>query len=146
MDAMGAAVVFDVARLALGRRIGLRGGPASLELVEDRRLGDASNVDEYAQPAAVGHADLHGLRTGASHQLDQLVQHRHQHVQPFDGEALLAKVGSPEETLEGLHGSQALEVLCQAGRAELDAVLADLDGPPQPDRKSTRLNSSHANI
>ena len=120
MDAVGAAVVLDVARLALGRRVRLGRRPSSLELVEDRGLRNAYHPDQHAQSAAVGHADLDGPGAGPSHQLDDLVEHRNQDVEALDGEAFLAQVGSLEEALEGLHGRQATEELRLLGCGEVD--------------------------
>src|SRR2546430_5469128 len=42
----------------------------------------------------------HAPRALRSRQLDREIEHRHQHVEPLDREALLAEVGAMQEALE----------------------------------------------
>ncbi len=89
--ALGAVVVLDVAGAALGdRRDGLERGGA-LELGEDRVVRPAEVVGEHVEPAAVGHADHDLAGALAGRELDQLVDHRHGHVEALDRELLLAR-------------------------------------------------------
>ena len=66
---------------------------------------------QYIEAAAVrhaeqGHADIVTRRVG-----DDLVQHGNHHIQPFDGEASLARVQAVEENLKRLYLRQPLEQL-----------------------------------
>ncbi len=40
---------------------------------------------------------------------DQFIQHRHQHVDPFDGEPLLPRKGAVQKPLEFLHLNQPFQ-------------------------------------
>ncbi len=78
------------------------------------------------------HAYLDRAGPRRAHALDDRDQHGNQNVQALDGEALLAQVGSTQESLEAFHRGQALEQELLLGRARMDAMLAGLDCPPEP--------------
>ncbi len=50
----------------------------------------------------MGDPDQHLVRAGLGSELDGLVEHRHEHVEAFDRELLLADERAPEIRLEGL--------------------------------------------
>ncbi len=107
--ALRAVVVLDIAGPALGNsgdRLERRG---PLELGEDRVVGPPEVVRKHVQPAAVCHPHDDLLSADAGCQLDQLVEHRHGHVQPLDRELVLAEVGLVHEALERIHLDQPLE-------------------------------------
>ena len=84
VGALGAVVVLDVAGAALGQggdRLERRG---ALELGEDRVIGPAQVVGQDVEAAAVGHADHDLAGAAGRRQLDELVEHRHRHVQALD--------------------------------------------------------------
>ena len=61
-----------------------------LELGEDLRVRLVQNVREHIQASAVGHAQ-HGVADALiGCAADDLVQHRDEHVEPFDGKPRLA--------------------------------------------------------
>ena len=103
-----------------------------VELGEDPRVGLAEDVGQDVEAAAVGHADEHLARAGRGGGGDQLVEHRDQHVDPLDREALLPLEGGVQEALEAFHLRQPLEqrapLLGRQGRAE-GAVLGDAVQP-----------------
>ena len=129
---LGAKVVLHVAGATL--RVaddGVR-RPFSLELAEDRLVRLAERVGEHAEAAAVGHADDGAVRALASGELDRLVEHWHQRVQPFDRELFLAEERAAEVLLERLDSRQPLEKAAALLRRERLAELAGLDRPAQP--------------
>ena len=125
-------VVLDVAGAALGDRGHRLERRGALELGEDRVVGAAEVVGEHVQPPAVGHADHDLARTVGGRQLDQLVEHRHRHVEALDRELVLAEVGLVHEALERVDLDQAPEQpLALLGRERL-AEGARLDVLAQP--------------
>ena len=70
-------------------------------------VGAAEVVGEHVQPAAVGHPDDDLLGAAGRRQLDQLVEHRHRHVEALDRELVLAEVGLVHEALERVDLDQA---------------------------------------
>ena len=102
-------VVFDVARPALrdrGDRVERRG---PLELGEDGVVGATQVVREDVQPPAVSGADHDLAGAARRRQLDQLVEHRHGHVQALDRKLFLSQVGLVHEPLERVDLGEALE-------------------------------------
>ena len=100
-------VVLDVAGPSLrdgGDGLERRG---ALELGEDRVVGAAEVVGQHVQPPAVGHADHDLVAAVGGGQLDQLVEHRHRHVQALDRELVLAEVGLVHEPLQRVDLHQA---------------------------------------
>jgi hypothetical protein len=57
----------------------------------------------------VGHPDRHLLGAVAGGEGDELVDHRHDHVEALDRERLLAQVGLLDEALELEHLGQPVE-------------------------------------
>ena len=91
VGALRAVVVLDVAGAALGNRGDRLERRGALELGEDRVVGPAQVVREHVQPAAVGHPDHDLARAPRRRELDQLVEHRHGHVEALDRELLLPR-------------------------------------------------------
>ena len=109
VGALGAVVVLDVAGPPLRDRRDRLERRGALELGEDRVVGAPEVVREHVQPPAVGHPHDDLLPADAGRQLDQLVEHRHGHVQALDRELVLAEIGLVHEALERIHLDQALE-------------------------------------
>ena len=59
-------------------------------------------MGERIQPSAVRHADHDLVRPVRGRELDREVEHRHEHVEPFEGELLLAEERAPQILLEAL--------------------------------------------
>jgi hypothetical protein len=81
----------------------------ALELGDDRLVGAPDGVRKHVQPAAVSHAQHDLARALLVALLDQLVDHRHEHVEPLDRELLLAEEGLVQVALERLDLRQPLE-------------------------------------
>src|SRR5256885_2222152 len=134
----GDVVVLDVAGAALrDRRDGLQRRGA-LELGEDRVVGAAEVVREHVEPAAVRHAD-HDLAGAVGRgELDELVEHRHRHVEALDRELLLTQVGLVHEALEGVDLDEALEQRLLLVGGQRLAELSGLDLRAQPGALAVR--------
>ncbi len=141
-DEPGTEVVLDVAGAVVGHVRGRRRGAAagSLEGGQDGGVGFAEDVGHHVETAAVGHPedDLAGAAGGR--RVDDLVQHRHQHVGAFDGEALLAEVGLVDEALEGLDLGETTEKGTLGFRAQLGGIAPALHGVAQPGALARLLN------
>ena len=138
VGALRAVVVLDVAGAALGQggdRLERRG---ALELGEDRVIGPAQVVGQDVEAAAVGHADHDLAGAAGRRQLDELVEHRHGHVQALDRELLLAQVGLVHEALEGVDLGQPLEQRLLLVVGERTAELSGLDRLAQPQALAMR--------
>jgi len=59
-------------------------------------------VGQHVQPAAVRHTQHHPPGPARTGELDRLVEHRHQRVEAFDREALLAEIRLVQKALERL--------------------------------------------
>ena len=131
--ALGAMVVLDVSASPL--RIGgdRLARPLALELAQDLLVGDADRVGEDVQPAAVRHPDDDLVRAGVGGEVDRLVEHRDEDVEPLDRELLLAEERPVEELLEPFRLDEPLEQLLLLVRRERRAVVARLDRLPEPD-------------
>ncbi len=108
-------------------------GALALELAEHRLVRAADGVDEGVQPAAVGHADHHLVGAALGRQLDRLVEHRHQRVEPLERELLLAEERAPQVLLEALHLRQPAKEGDARLRLERLSEAARLDRLPEPD-------------
>ena len=106
VDAIGAVVVLHVARAPLGGEGPLHVAPA-LELGEDRLVRQPDDVGQHVEAAAVRHPQHYPTSAAHAGELDRLVEHRHEDVQPLDREALLPEVRPVEEALQPLHCRQA---------------------------------------
>ena len=125
-------VVLDIPRAPLGDgRHGLERRGA-LELGEYRVVWAAEVVGQNVQTSAVGHADHDLLAAVGGGKLDQLVEHRHGHVEALDRELVLAQVGLVHEALERIHLDQALEQGLALIVGERPAEGARLDVLAQP--------------
>ena len=136
VDAAVAVVVFDVAGAAVrDRRDGLhRAQPfRALELGEDRFDRAAEVVGEDAEPAAVGHPEDDLVGAGAVGEGDDLVEHRHDHVEPLDREDLGAEIRFLEEALELEDVDQPVQQALFLDLGERLAVGAGLDHLAHPD-------------
>ena len=138
VGALRAVVVLDVAGAALrDRRDRLeRRGP--LELGEDRVVRPAEVVGEHVEAAPVGHPDHDLARAAGGRELDQLVEHRHGHVESLDRELLLPEVGLVHEPLERVDlGQPPQQRLLLLGR-QRSPELARLDRLAQPQTLAVR--------
>ena len=81
----------------------------ALELGEDVVERLAEHVAEHIDAAAVRHGYGHVPCPGPHRFLDGGVEHGHERVRPFDGKALEAHEGAPEEPLEPVDFSEAGE-------------------------------------
>ena len=132
VGALRAVVVLDVAGAALrDRRDGLERRGA-LELGEDRVVRPPEVVGEHVEPPAVRHAHDDLARPLRGRELDELVEHRHRHVEALDRELLLAEVGLVHEALEGVDLDQPLEQRLVLVVGQRLAVGARLDLLAQP--------------
>ena len=138
VGALRAVVVLDVARAALRDRRHDLERRGALELGEDRVVGAAEVVGEHVQPAAVGHPDDDLLAAVRGRQLDQLVEHRHGHVEALDRELVLAEVGLVHEALERVDLDQPLEQRAALVVGQLVAEGAGLDVLAQPHALAVR--------
>jgi hypothetical protein len=138
LDALAAAhrarraqVVLDVAAPlhALDRQ---RVADRVLELGQDLRVRLAEHVRHDVQPAAVRHADERLPHAGLGRLGDDLVEHGHEHVEPFDRKPRLARERAMEEALEHLDVGQPVEQRNGIDRIGGRAVAAALDGLAQP--------------
>ena len=86
-----------------------------LELGEDLRVRLVEHVRQHVQPAAVRHAEHRVTRAVVGGAADNLVEHGHEHVEPFDRKARLAGKRPMQEALEDLN-------LCDAVEGGFDAV------------------------
>ena len=128
----GAVVVLHVAGAALGHRRVHVHRLLALELGDDRLVGPADGVREHVQAAAVGHAEHDLARALVGALLDQLVEHRHEHVEALDRELLLAQERLVQVALERLDLRQALQQRALLVGVERRAVRAPLDRLAQP--------------
>ena len=92
--------------------------PLALELAQDLLVRAADDVREDVQAAAMGHADHDLVRAGGGGELDRLVEHRHEHVEPLDRELLLAEERAAQVVLEALDLGQPLEQAPRFSSAE----------------------------
>ena len=131
--ALSAVVVLDVSASPL--RIGgdRLARPLALELAQDLLVRDADHVGKDVQPAAVRHPDDDLVRAGVGGEVDRLVEHRYEDVEPLDRELLLAEERPVEELLEAFRLDEPLEQLLLLIRRERRAVVTGLDRLPQPD-------------
>ena len=102
-------MVLDVARPAL--RVGDEGVERSLalELAQDRRVRASDGMRQDVETASMGDSDHDLVGARASGELDRLVEHRHERVEPLDRELLLPDERASQERLERLDLRQPLE-------------------------------------
>jgi hypothetical protein len=104
-------VVLDVARPAF--RVGDEcvDRTLALELAEDRGVRTSDDMCENVEAPSVSDADEHLVRTTPCRELDRLVEHRHEDVEPFDGELLLPDERAAQIGLERLHAGEPAQQL-----------------------------------
>ena len=129
----GSEVVLDVSARSLRGRGDRLDRPLALELAQDLLVGAVDDVGEDVEAAPVGHADHDLVRARLGPELDRLVEHRDEHVQPLDRELLMPEECSPQVVLEDLDLGQPLEEPAALVRRERLPVAAGLDRLPQPD-------------
>ena len=134
VGALGAVVVLHVARAPLRDRRHRLERRGALELGEDRVVGAAEVVREHVQAPAVGHPDHDLLAAVDRRQLDQLVEHRHGHVEALDRELVLAEVGLVHEALQRVDLRQAPEqrLLLLARQRLAEGAGLDVLAQPHP--------------
>ncbi len=138
VGALRAVVVLDVAGAALRDRRDRLERRGALELGEDRVVGAAEVVREHVQAPAVGHADDDLLAAVRGRQLDQLVEHRHGHVEALDRELVLAEVGLVHEALQRVDLDQAPQQPAALVVGQRVAEGARLDVLAQPHALAVR--------
>ena len=131
MRAACAGVVLDVAgpRHVFAERLA---ADRILELGEDLRVRLVQHVRHHVEAAAVRHADQDVADAGLGGVADDLVEHRHEHVEPFDREARLAGEGAVEEALEHFDLRQPVEQRDGVDRIRGGAEASGLHRLAQP--------------
>ena len=81
----------------------------------------------------MGDTDQHLVRAATRCQLDGIVEHRYEHVEPFDRELLLTDERAPEVRLEGLDLREALQEPASLLAGQRSAKATGLDRLAQPD-------------
>ena len=105
----GAGVVLHVAHPARDRCRSVCAATGSLNSARICAYGFSQHVRQHVQPAAVRHADQRVPHAAVGRAADDLVEDRHQHVEPFDREPRLAGEGPVQEPLEDLDLGDAVE-------------------------------------
>ena len=102
-------MILDVARPAL--RVGDQGVERSLafEFAQDRRVRASDGMGQHVETPSMGDTDHDLVGAAGGGQLDRLVEHRHERVEPFDRELLLPDERAPQKRLEGLDLCQPRE-------------------------------------
>ena len=101
-------MILDVARPAL--RVGDQGVERSLafELAEDGRVRASDGMRQHVETASMGDSDHDLVGARGSRELDRLVEHGHERVEPLDRELLLPDERASQKRLEGLDLCQPL--------------------------------------
>ena len=120
-----------VAGAARGRRLLALLG--LLELAEDLGVRLVHHVRQDVEPTPVRHAKGDHGRADVGGGADDPVQHRDDHVVPFDGEPLLAEERLVEELLEGIYPGEPLEKPLRTLSIRPLVEAARLDGLAQPE-------------
>ncbi len=89
-------------------------------------------MSQDVQTTAVGHPDERLAGASRRGALQQLVQHRNEHIEPFDREAFLSQIGAVQETLETLDLAQPLGQAPPSVRSQRNPVAAVLDRVDEP--------------
>ena len=115
-------MILDVARPTL--RVGDQGVERTLafELAQDRRVRASDSMREHVETASMGDSDHDFVGTGGGRELDRLVEHGYERVEPLDRELLLPDERASQKRLEGLDLCQPCEegkpILCRERPAE----------------------------
>ncbi len=129
----GGKVVLDVAAAALRVDDQRVVGALTLELPQDRLVRASDRVDERVEATPVGHPDHDLVRAALRTELDRLVEHRDEHVEPLERELLLAEERAAQVLLDALDLGQTTQEAHAALRLERDVEAAGLDRLAQPD-------------
>src|SRR3979411_443871 len=122
-------VVLDVTRAAFDVGGDDFDRALALELAQNLLVGQADRVREHVQAAAVRHPEHDLARAGGGGELERLVEHRDEHVDPLDRELLLAEERPAQIALGALDFAEArIEAALLVG-AERLAGTARLDRP-----------------
>ena len=126
-------VVLDVAAAALRVDDERVVRALALELPQDRLVRAPDGVHERVEATAVGHPDDDLVRAALGAELDRLVEHRDEDVEPFERELLLAEERPAQVLLEALDLGQAPQQPYPPLRLERDVEATGLDRLAQPD-------------
>ena len=107
--------------------------PLALELLKQLAVGHARDMGEDVQAAAVGHAELERRDPVRGGLAGELVEKRHQRLEAFERERLLAGKDLAQVLLERLRAHQPFEERALGGRVERAAMASALDFLSQPD-------------
>ena len=91
----------------------------SFELAKERRVRAADDMSEDVETPTMGDPDEDLVRSASRGELDGLVEHRHEDVEPFDGELLLPDERATEVRLERLDPCEPIEELAPLIGGEL---------------------------
>ncbi len=130
---LGTMMVLHISGAAVRGELAGLDVPSPFEFGKDRFVGATHGVGQHIETAAVGHADHDLAGTLLRGQLDDQIEHGHQHVHALDRESLLTEIGLMQELLERLDLHQSLIQPLLVGRCQWGAVLTTLDHLPQPD-------------
>ena len=108
------------------------GGDRILELRENLRVRLVEHVREHVEPAAMRHAEQRVTRAVVGGAADDLVEDRHEHVEPFDRKARLAGKRPMQEALEHLDLGDAIEHRLDAVRVHRRQEAARLGRVAEP--------------
>ena len=120
-------MILDVARPAL--RVGDQGVERSLpfELAQDRRVRASDGMGQHVETSSMGDSDHDLVGAARGGELDRLVEHGHERVEPFDRELLLPDERASQERLECLDLCQPPEECKPFLRGERLAEATRLD-------------------
>ena len=103
-----------------------------LELREDLVVGLPEDVGHDVQPPAMGHANKRLTDAGLGRLGNHFVEDRHEHVQPFDREARLARERPVQKTFEGLDVGEPVKERNRIDRIVRRTIAPGLDHLAQP--------------
>jgi hypothetical protein len=104
----------------------------ALELAQQRRVAAPDRVREDVEAAAVRDPDHDLVRAACGGELERLVEHRHERIQPLDRELLLADERAAQVRLERLDLRQPLEQGAALLRGWRLPEAPGLDRPSEP--------------
>jgi hypothetical protein len=125
-------LVLDVPRTSLRKRRDRLERRGALELRENRAVRSPKVVRQHVQTAPMGRSDYHLTCVLGGAELDDLVEHRHGHVETLDRELLLPEIRLVHEPLERVDLGQPLEQRLLLAHPQRLAEFSGLDRLPQP--------------
>src|SRR4029078_41251 len=126
-------VVFDVAAPALRIDDERVVRALALALPQDRLVRAPDGGHQRVEATAMCHPDDHLVRAPRGAELDRLVEHRDEDVEPFERELLLAEERTAQGLLEALDMGQAPQQAYPSLRLERGVEATGLDRLAQPD-------------